>query len=54
MSIISIAKDSHLGSLDFCDVALDCAPSKNPLLEWNVTLPNVPKPPIQPLIPPSV
>ena len=52
--MLSVAKDSHLHSSDICNVGLDCSVSKDPLLEWNVTLPNVPKPPIQPLIPPSV
>ncbi len=47
-------RDSKLQGSDFCDVGLGCGTSNNPLLNWNITLPNVPKPPIVPPTPPKV
>ena len=47
-------KDSKLDASDYCDVGLGCGTSNNPLLNWNITLPNVPKPPVIPPTPPQV
>jgi len=47
-------KEAKIRSEDLCSVALGCLEIKNPLLEWNITLPDVPKPPLPPTKLPKV
>ena len=46
--------NSPLNHQELCSVVLDCGPIKNPILNWNITLPNVPKPPLKPPSQPKV
>ena len=54
MSVLNIVSVTQLTSKDLCSIALECTPVVNPLYEWNITLPNVPKPIIKPLELPKV
>jgi hypothetical protein len=46
MVVLSVIKDSPLSDQDLCNYGLDCAPvNNNPLFNWTIPLPNVPKPP---------
>jgi sphingomyelin phosphodiesterase len=47
--VISIIRDTQLSADDLCDVGLNCGNATSPLLVWNITLPDVPKPPVEPL-----
>jgi sphingomyelin phosphodiesterase len=49
-----VAKESKLKSAELCSLAFGCRKIKNPIYDWNVTIPNTPKPPITPLKPPKV
>ena len=50
----SVAFQSTVTVDDVCKEVLDCGPVESPLLNWNITLPNVPKPPVVPPVPPQV
>lgn len=50
----SILRDSPLTSIELCSVEFGCSEVDNPILDWNITLPSVPKPPVKPLVPPNV
>lgn len=52
--MLSVVKHSSLTSSELCALALDCSSIDNPILTWNISLPNVPKPPVKPFIPPKV
>ena len=54
MSVLNVISVSSLSSNDLCSIGLGCAPVVNPIFDWNITLPDVPKPPVKPLIPPQV
>jgi hypothetical protein len=51
---LSVARDSPLSDEDLCNAVLECGPVTDPVFNWTITLPNVPKPPIKPLVPPKV
>lgn len=51
---MSIIVDSPLKDLELCSIVLNCEPILNPILNWNITLPNVPKPPVVPPAQPKV
>ena len=53
-SVLSIINDTTLTDEELCSFALNCAPITNPIINWNISLPDVPKPPVNPIIPPSV
>jgi hypothetical protein len=44
--VLSIVKETELTSTDLCSLSLGCNPINNPLLNWNISLPNTPKPPV--------
>ena len=44
--------DTTLTDIETCSAFIGCGPITNPILNWNITLPNVPKPPVKPPIPP--
>lgn len=44
--VLDVAKESKLSTSDVCSLALSCSSITNPILEWNVTLPDTPKPPV--------
>jgi sphingomyelin phosphodiesterase len=48
-----VAKNSPLSSSELCSAFLNCSPIKNPYFDWNVTFPNVPKPPVVENHPPA-
>lgn len=54
MSVFSVTRDTQLTSHEICSLGLGCSKINNPILAWNITLTNVPKPPILPLKPPKV
>ena len=54
MSVLNVVAVTSLSSEDLCSIALGCSPVENPVYNWNITLPNVPKPPVKPLLPPKV
>lgn len=39
--------------MEMCSLALGCSKIKNPIIAWNITFPDVPKPPVEPLRPPK-
>jgi len=49
---LEIANETTLTPKEVCSVVLNCAPIVNPLINWNITLPSVPKPPVIPPYPP--
>lgn len=54
MVVLSVIKDSPLSDQDLCNYGLNCAPvNNNPLFNWTIPLPNVPKPPVIPPTPPK-
>jgi len=52
--VLNIMTVTQLTSKDLCSIALACTPVTNPIYNWNVTLPNVPKPNVKPLALPKV
>lgn len=54
MSVLNIISVTPIDTNDLCSIGLGCAKVNNPLYDWNITLPDVPKPPIKPLILPQV
>jgi sphingomyelin phosphodiesterase len=53
MTVFSVVRDSAMTSRELCAFAFSCENIKNPSLEWNITLPNYPKPPVVPPKPPK-
>ncbi len=53
-AVLNVIKDTALSDIEICSAFINCGPIKNPAFTWNITLPNVPKPPIRPLNPPNV
>jgi len=49
-----VVKETKIKSEDLCSVAMGCGVIKNPLIEWNITLPSIPKPPVTPTRLPKV
>ncbi len=52
--LLAIARESKLKSAEICSLAIGCSQIEDPILDWNITLPNVPKPPVVPPSPPKV
>jgi sphingomyelin phosphodiesterase len=41
-----VLRESTLTDQELCSVFLKCQPINNPVWNWNITMPNVPKPPV--------
>lgn len=52
--VLDVIVDTALNERELCSAFLDCEPVKNPAFTWNITLPDVPKPPVNPPVPPPV
>jgi hypothetical protein len=53
-AVLSVIKNTALTDIELCSAFISCGPIRNPAFTWNIFLPNVPKPPVRPLTPPSV
>ena len=51
--MLSVIRDSPLSDDELCSAGIGCGPILNPVLNWNITLPNIPKPPVVPPVPPK-
>ncbi|CAF0958166.1 unnamed protein product [Brachionus calyciflorus] len=51
-SVFSVTRNTQLTSHEMCSLALGCSKIKNPIIAWNISLPDVPKPPVIPFRPP--
>ncbi|CAF0958145.1 unnamed protein product [Brachionus calyciflorus] len=50
--VLNIINDTTLNDIELCSVGLDCKTVENPIFNWNLSLPNIPKPPVIQPIPP--
>lgn len=53
-SVYGVLKYTALNNRELCSLFLDCGPITNPAFDWNITLPDVPKPPVQSHVLPAV
>lgn len=53
LSILSVARDSKLKTDELCSLVIGCSEIDNPILNWNVTMPLVPKPTVVPFVAPT-
>jgi hypothetical protein len=54
-SVLAVIKNTALTDIELCSAFLgNCGTIENPAFNWNITLPDVPKPPVKPINPPAV
>ena len=54
MSVLNVISVAPVNTSDLCSIGLGCAKVNNPIYNWNITLPKVPKPPVKPPVLPQV